>query len=87
MIVLLQRKNCLLLLWGDRHMDPNLRESIKLQELGNGLRDGTAMSWLFCYQDTQSKVDPLVNREEMQILRKKYMLPETEDVIFSIRRH
>lgn len=50
-------------------MDPNLRESIKLQELGNGLRDGTAMSWLFCYQDTQSKVDPLVDREEMQILR------------------
>lgn len=46
-----------------------LRESVKLQELGNGLYDGTAMSWLFCYQNTQSKVAPAVDREEMTILR------------------
>jgi len=46
-----------------------LRETIKLQELGNGVTDGTALSWLFCYQATQSTVAPVVDREEMQILR------------------
>ena len=50
-------------------MNQELREAIKLQELGNDLRDGTALSWLFCYQATQSQVAPVVNREEMEILR------------------
>ena len=50
-------------------MDMNQQETLKLQQLGNGLSDGTALSWLFCYHSTQSKVEPKVDPEEKGILR------------------
>lgn len=50
-------------------MDHNQREIIKQQQLGNGITDGTAMSWLFCYQRTQGIPEPVVDREEREILQ------------------
>ena len=50
-------------------MDRRQQEEIKLQQLGNGITDGTALSWLFCYQATQSKVEVCVDPEERVILQ------------------
>lgn len=46
------------------------QEKIKLEQLGNGVTDGTALSWLFCYHATQSGVDAKVDADERLILRK-----------------
>ena len=50
-------------------MDRKLREKIKHEQLGNGLKDHNGLSWLCCYQITQSQTEPIVSAEEKQILR------------------
>ena len=50
-------------------MDQKLREKIKHEQLGNGLKDHNGLSWLCCYQITQGKTEPVVSAEEKQILR------------------
>ena len=44
-------------------MDQKLREKIKHEQLGNGLKDHNGLSWLCCYQITQGKTEPVVSAE------------------------
>jgi len=50
-------------------MNISQREKLKREMLGGGLRDNTGCSWLFCYQDTQNRTEPVINPEEKQILQ------------------
>lgn len=51
-------------------MDRKQQEIIKQEQLGNGLTDHNGLSWLCCYQITQSKTEPIINAEEKKILQK-----------------
>lgn len=50
-------------------MNISRKEQLKREMLGGGLTDNTGCSWLFCYQGTQNRTEPVVNEEEKNILR------------------
>ncbi|MDR0496310.1 MAG: hypothetical protein LBH42_01695, partial [Treponema sp.] len=44
-------------------------KNLKQMHLGNGVEDGTGFSWLFCQGPVIGRQDPIVSKEDRQVLR------------------